>query len=68
VKDETDATHRTSVVVGDVYKILVGKPEGKMTLGRPRSTWQDIKMDLKKHDVRVWIGFIWLMTGSNDEL
>jgi hypothetical protein len=29
------------------YKVLVGKPEGKRTLGRPRSRWEDnIKMDL----------------------
>jgi len=30
---------------GDVYRILVGKPEGKRPLGRPRCRWQDnIKM------------------------
>jgi hypothetical protein len=29
------------------YKILVGKPEGKRPLGRPRHTWKDnIKMGL----------------------
>jgi hypothetical protein len=32
----------------DVYKILVGKPEGKRPLGRPRHRWEDnIKMDLQ---------------------
>jgi len=31
-----------------VYRILVGKPEGKTPLGRPRSRWEDnIKMDLR---------------------
>jgi hypothetical protein len=31
----------------NVYRLLVGKPEGKRPLGRPRSTWiDDIKMDL----------------------
>ena len=31
-----------------VYKILVGKPDGKRPLGRPRSRWQNnIKMDLQ---------------------
>ena len=31
-----------------VYKILVGKPEGKRQLGRPRRRWEDtIKMDLQ---------------------
>jgi hypothetical protein len=29
------------------YRILVGKPEGKRPLGRPRHRWEDnIKMDL----------------------
>ena len=29
-----------------VYRILVGKPEGKRPLGRPRHRWEDnIKMD-----------------------
>ena len=29
-----------------VHKVLVGKPEGKRPLGRPRRTWEDnIKMD-----------------------
>ena len=32
-----------------VHKILVGKPEGKMPLGRPRRRWKDnIKMDLEE--------------------
>ena len=32
-----------------VYKALVGKPEGKRPLGRPRHRWEDnIKMDLQE--------------------
>ena len=32
-----------------VYKVLVGKPEGKRPLGRPRLRWVDnIKMDLQE--------------------
>jgi hypothetical protein len=32
-----------------IYRILVGKPEGKRPLGRPRSRWVDnIKMDLRE--------------------
>jgi len=32
---------------GGVYRVLVGKPEGKRQLGRPRRGWEDnIKMDL----------------------
>jgi len=30
-----------------VYSVLLGKPEGKRPLGRPRRRWEDnIKMDL----------------------
>jgi hypothetical protein len=33
----------------DVYRILVGKPEGKRPLGRPRRRWEDkIKLDLQE--------------------
>ena len=32
-----------------VHRMLVGKPEGKRPLGRPRRRWEDnIKMDLQK--------------------
>ena len=32
-----------------VYKVLVGKPEGKSPLGKPRRRWEDnIKMDLEE--------------------
>ena len=31
-----------------VYRVLVGKPEGKRPLGRPRLRWEDnIKMDIQ---------------------
>ena len=33
----------------DIYRVLVGKPEGKWPLGRPRRRWEDnIKMDLQE--------------------
>jgi hypothetical protein len=33
----------------NAYRILVGKPEGKRPLGRPRCRWVDnIKMDLRE--------------------
>jgi hypothetical protein len=33
----------------DVYRVLVGKPEGKRPLGRLRRRWEDnIKMDLRE--------------------
>jgi hypothetical protein len=32
-----------------VYRVLVGKPEGKRPFGRPRHRWEDnIKMDLQE--------------------
>ena len=32
-----------------VYRVLVGKPEGKRSLGRPMCKWEDnIKMDLQE--------------------
>jgi hypothetical protein len=31
------------------YRVLVGRPEGKRPLGRPRRRWEDnIKMDLRE--------------------
>jgi hypothetical protein len=32
-----------------VYRVLMGKPEGKRPLGRPRRRWEDgIRMDLRE--------------------
>ncbi|KAJ4447243.1 hypothetical protein ANN_09247 [Periplaneta americana] len=57
---------------GNAYRLLVGRPEGKRSLGRPRRRWEDnIKMDLTKvgYDDRDWInlaqdrdrwlGYVW---------
>jgi hypothetical protein len=33
----------------NVYKVLMGKPEGKRPLGRPRPRWKDgIRLDLRE--------------------
>jgi hypothetical protein len=43
----------------NVYRLLVGKPEGKRPLGRQRRRWIDnLKMDLSEIGVSVedWIG------------
>jgi hypothetical protein len=45
----------------NVYRLLVGKPERKRPLGRPRRRWIDnIKMDLLEIGVSVvdWIGLV----------
>ena len=42
-----------------MYRVLVGKPEGKRPLGRPRRRWADnIKMDLQEVGCEYmdWIG------------
>jgi hypothetical protein len=40
------------------YRILVGKPEGKRLLGRPRRRWEDnIKKDLREIG---WDGVHWI--------
>ena len=42
-----------------VYRVLVGKPEGKRALGRPRRRWVDnIRMDLQEVECGYmdWIG------------
>jgi hypothetical protein len=31
-----------------VYRVLVGKPEGKRPLGKLRDRWEDIRMDLQE--------------------
>jgi hypothetical protein len=41
-----------------VYRVLVGKPDGKRTLGRPRHRWEDNnKMDLQEVG---WGGMDWI--------
>jgi len=42
-----------------VYRGLVGKPEGKRQLGRPRRKWI-----FRKWDVGVWTGSLWLRIGT----
>jgi hypothetical protein len=48
---------------------LVGKPEGRRPLGRPRRRWEDgIRMDLEEIGWGVWSGFTWLRIGNVGEL
>jgi hypothetical protein len=50
----------------NAYEILLGKPEGKRPLGRPRRRWMgNIGMDLGEVDGMVWIGLIWLRMGTS---
>ena len=48
-----------------VHRVLVGKPEGKRPLGRPRRRWEDnIKMDLQEVEGGLGIGWSWLRIGT----
>jgi hypothetical protein len=43
------------------YRVLVGKPEGKRPLGRPRRRWEDnVRMDLQEvgSGCEDWIGLV----------
>jgi hypothetical protein len=50
----------------NVYKLLLGKPDGKRLLGRPRGGWEDnIGMHLTEINGKVWIGCIWIRIGTS---
>jgi hypothetical protein len=51
------------------YRVLVGKPEGKKPLGRPKRRWEDnIKWIFKKWDVGSWAGLICVGIGTRSGL
>jgi hypothetical protein len=48
-----------------VYKVLVGKPEGKRPLARPRRRWEDgIRMDL----MEIGLGVDWIRLAQDRDL
>jgi hypothetical protein len=50
----------------DVYRILVGKPEGKRPLGRPKCRWEDnIRMDLQEVG---WWGMDWIKLAQDRDM
>jgi hypothetical protein len=52
----------------NAYRILVGKPEGRRPLGRPRRRWVDyIKIDLRQDGI-VLTGSICLRIGTRGGL
>jgi hypothetical protein len=53
----------------NMYRLLVGKSEGKRPLGRPRHRWIDnIKMDLFRDRIEFWTGLVWPGIGTGGEL
>jgi hypothetical protein len=50
-------------------RALVGKPEGRIPLGRPRRRWEDnIKMDLREVGWETQTGLMWLRIGTGGGL
>jgi hypothetical protein len=48
-----------------IYRVLVGKPEGKRPLRRPTHRWGDnIKIGRKEVGCGVWTGLSWLRIGT----
>ena len=48
-----------------MYNVLVGKPEGKRPLGRPRRRWEDIlRWIFRKGEGVVGTGWSWLRIGT----
>jgi hypothetical protein len=53
----------------NTYRLLVGKPEGKRQLGRPRCRWWIILgWILERWDRVMWSGLVWLRIGTGGEL
>jgi hypothetical protein len=51
------------------YRAVVGKPEGRRPLGRPRRRWEDnIKMYLREVGWGAQTGLIWLRIGTGGGL
>jgi hypothetical protein len=52
-----------------LYKVLLGKPEGKRPLGRPRRRWEDgIRMNLREIGLGVCTGLDLLRIRTGCEL
>jgi hypothetical protein len=51
-----------------IYRVLVGKSEGKRPLGRPRHKWEyNIKMDLQEFGCVAWTALMWLKIGTGGQ-
>jgi hypothetical protein len=52
----------------NAYRLLVGKPEGKRPLGRPRRRWVDNIRWILERDGVMCTGSVWLRIGTGGEL
>jgi hypothetical protein len=51
------------------YRILVGRPEGRRPLERPRRIWEEkIKLNLQEVGWGAWTGLSWLRIGTGGGL
>jgi hypothetical protein len=54
---------------GGVYSVLVGKPEGKRMLRRPKHRWEDnVKIHLEEVGWGARTGLMWLKIGTGGGL
>ena len=48
-----------------IFRVLMGKPEEKGPLGRPRRRWEDnIKLDFQEVGCGTWTGSMWIKIGT----
>jgi hypothetical protein len=67
-EDEMGGACSTNEERMNTYRLLVGKPEGKRPLGRPRRRWVDnTRMDLVEVGW-AWTELVWLGIGTVGEL
>jgi hypothetical protein len=63
MEDEMGRSCSTYEKKRNAYRILVGNPEGKRPLGRPRRRWEDnIRIDLREIG---WVGMDWIDLGQD---
>jgi hypothetical protein len=67
--DEMGTVCSTNGEKRNACRLLVGKPEGKRPLPRPRRRRKDnIQMDLGEIGWVMWTGLVWLRIGRGGEL
>jgi hypothetical protein len=47
----------------NMYRVLMGKPEGKKTTWKTKACEDGMKMDVREVGWRLWSGFMWLKIG-----
>ena len=66
---EIGGAYSTYVESRGAYRVLLGKPEERRPLGRPRLRWEDnIKLDVVDVEWEAWSGLILLRIGTGGRL